>query len=565
MDMKAMHCRPLSRLAPLILFLSCGGQEGTAGGLETYIVQRGDLQMLVREHGEIQPGQSTRIASELDGDAVLIYLIPEGTRVEVGEKLVELDVSEIRDKEANQAIKVAKAEAVRDQAKKNFEIMEEGLNAALTSGQSSLRIAQLRAEKFIGEIASAERPTMGASEAGTNASMVTKLRELLDEEVTRNPLAEANYGDLVEEVMERLRSEDRLEDNLRLEMGEMANLVLRKIDDISLAWADLQLATDKLRHSEDLFAQQFITKNELETDDITHQRQLSNITLAWNDLELLIKFTLKETKIQLAQNVSNAELALQNTIATNDASRVREESMLGSAEAEFALHDYILGRFRGQIDKGIITSPTPGVVVYTKGRGGRMGRNSLEEGSEVRRRQEIINLPDVSQMGVDFSVHEAQIERVAASQRVVVTVDAFPERVFTGTVARVGALPDSTARYNNNDLKVYRAWVDLDGDNADGSLRPGMNAEVEIMVQSVTDAILVPLTAIQLERSLPYVWKVTREGPVAQWVRFGASNLDHAEILEGLDEGEEIYLGVPPGSVPPAFGRLQDGSAAFNR
>jgi multidrug efflux pump subunit AcrA (membrane-fusion protein) len=318
-----------------------------------------------------------------------------------------------------------------------------------------------------------------------------------------------------------------------------------------------------VEHSANLLEQEFITRNEFEKDDISYMRQLSSVTLAWNDLELLIKFTLKETKIQLAQNRTNAELGLSNIIATNEASRVREESALGSAKSESALHEYILNRLTDQIGKGIITSPTPGVVVYARGRGGRMGRNSMEEGNEVRRRQEIINLPDVSQMGVDFSVHEAQIEKVAATQRAIVKVDAFPERIFTGTVVRVGALPDSTARYNNDDLKVYRARVDLDGDNSDGALKPGMNAVVEILVQSLEDVLLVPLTAIQIDRGIPYVWKGTSVGPVAQWVKLGSSNLDVAEVLDGLDDGEMVYLGIPEGSVPPTFG--QEDSASFTR
>jgi multidrug efflux pump subunit AcrA (membrane-fusion protein) len=483
----------------------------------------------------------------------LIYLIEEGAVVAKGEKLAELDVSSIEDKQANQAITVAKAIAALDQAQKNFEIMENSLEAAKSAAESRLIIGKMREEKFIGQAVTAAQPANGGSVAGTNREMVTKLRDLLESEFLDNANAEVNYSGLVNKVTELMG-----EENIDLEMGEMANLVLRQIDNISLARADQKLAEDTLDHSQRLFLMDFITKNEMEKDDIDHKRQLSKVTLAWNDLELLIKYTLLETKITLDQDVRNAALDLESVIATNEATRVRERVELVSKEAEQVLATERLDNWNRQIQNSIIYAPTPGWVVYAKEGGGR-GRQPVEEGVEIRERQALINLPDVTNMIAELKVHEAQVDQVAVGQRAVVKVDAFPERTFVGKVSHVSALPDSGSRFTNNDLKVYKATVAIDGENPDGALRPGMNATVEILVGVVPDIISVPVPGVFHEGVVAYAWKITPDGPTAVIIEIGNNNLSHVEIVEGLQEGDMIYLGTPPGSEAPEFEQPEDG------
>ena len=48
-----------------------------------------------------------------------------------------------------------------------------------------------------------------------------------------------------------------------------------------------------------------------------------------------------------------------------------------------------------------------------------------------------------------------------------------------------------------------------------------------------------------------YVWKVTPEGPMAVTVEIGRNNLSKVEIVEGLQEGDQVFLGTPPGVEAP--------------
>jgi HlyD family secretion protein len=542
----------VSSLCVLLLFAlpACTGEGGTGEQqFDIHTVKRSDLRITVREQGEIQAARNTRVASQLEGSSTVIYLIPEGSVVEEGEKLAELDVSGITDKRATQAISVAKAAAALEQARKRFEIMERQLAAAEKAAHSRLTIAKMRQEKFTGKPAKARAATNGGFIAGTNREMETKLRKLLDSEFLVNAAAEVNYSDLTNEVIELMG-----EEHLDLQMGDMANQILRQTDQISLARSDLELAKDTLSHSQNLFENDFITKNELQRDTIAYDRDLSKVTLAWNDLELLISYTLRESKISLAQDVENAELDLDSVKADNEATRVREEAELVSNDAEFELATERLDNWNRQIANAVIRAPTPGLVVYaTEGGGMGRSREPVEEGMAVRERQALINLPDVTTMIAELKVHEAQISKVALTQPATIEIDAFPERLFTGHVSNVAALPDSGSMFTNQDLKVYKTRVTLDGHNEDRILRPGMTATVEIHIGVLKDVVNVPLPALKRQAEVQYVWKVTPEGPVATRVQLGLNNTTHVEIREGLEEGDRIYLAQPVGTELPEF------------
>lgn len=525
--------------------LSCSGGEARDDPSLVHTVRRGDLAITVRERGELQAARDTRVVSELSGRNTLIYLIPEGSVVEEGDRLAEFDASEIEEKRTDQAISVVRAKAALDQARKRFEVMEKELIAAETTEDSRLQIAQMQAEKLVGQPQHGD----GGQHAGTNREMVAKLEELLGEAVQDDPAVELKYSELVPRVLRLLGPEE----NLDLKMGEIANQVLRQINEISLSRADLELAAETLRHSQTLHAKGFLTKNELDRDRINHQRQLSEIALAWNDLELLINYTLPESLISTQQEVENARLALESVRASNEATRVRESAELEASEAEFELADERLADWTEQVSKKVLYAPTPGLVVY-----GRYDWDEpVYEGMEVRERQEVIILPDVTTMVAELDVHEAQIDKVAEEQKATVHVDAFPGRVFDARVSRVSSLPDPERR---DDVKVYEVKVELTEGN--GPLRPGMNATVVIEVGTLRDVLTVPLPALDRRGDQQFVWLATSEGPVAGPVELGANNLTHVEVVSGLREGDRVHLVRPRGVQAPEAAAADSGTGA---
>lgn len=557
---------PKPSWAPLSCLLglaACGGADrGAVDPSLIHTVARGDLVITVRERGEVEAAVNTKVVSEVEGRATLIHLVKEGSVVKAGDVLATLDTSAIAEKRAEEEIDVAKAEAGVLQARKNVEIMEKEMRATESARESQLEIARLRERKLLGQPRAPHE--VAAGDEGTNAQVLAVLRALLADEPEAdraNGLAgpgETALGAVAEQraaLARRPVSEDLAarvialfdgETNLALKMGDMGNQILQQLSKISLSRADLELATETLRYSEQLAGEGFLTRSELNRDRIDFQRQLADMSLAWNDLELLVTYTLPEERITARQAVADAVLELESQRAIAEARRVRESSELARAESELEIARQNLARLVAQLEKGVLRAPGPGLVVY--------GRHDWDEpvyeGMEIRERQEIVVLPDISSMVAELLVPEAQVDLVAPEQPVKVVVDAFPGREFRGTVATVSTLPDVQGSWRR-DVKVYGVRVAIDGENSKGVLRPGMNATVEVEVGTLRDVLAIPLTALERSGERHYVWKVTPSGPSATEVRIGRNSLTHVEIQDGLAEGDRVHLVPPDGAKLP--------------
>ncbi len=105
----------------------------------------------------------------------------------------------------------------------------------------------------------------------------------------------------------------------------------------------------------------------------------------------------------------------------------------------------------------------------------------IEEGAAVRERQKIFSLPDTSKMRVNTKVHESMVDRIKPGLRSLVRVDAAANEVIKGQVASVAPMADANSSFSS-DIKVYTTFVALEGETARLNLRPGMSAQVEILV-----------------------------------------------------------------------------------
>ncbi len=549
--------------AAVALAAALAGCNGGSGGAPTqdanlFTVHRGDLPITVRENAELQALRETIVRSEVEGQSTIIYIVPEGTVVKEGERLVELDVSELMEKEDNQEISVGKAKNALDQAVIQQGILEKELTTKRNTASSGLRIAALELEKLLGA-ASAR------GSEGRNGDMVRRLRELVAEPKAATPpdatapnggpapdamigqVDPRNYAGLADRVVKLLDIGDG-SDPLGRDMGEMANRILQATDQIRLAMADLKVKEDTVTHSRRLASKKFITRNELERDELAYQSQASKVTIAWNDLELLINYTLDTERIKLKQDYENARLELERVDASNEAERQKSLTDVDAKRKEYEVAKERLENLQLQIKNGVILAPTPGTVVYARIDRNRGGGDAVREGVQVRERQELIILPDTTKMRCLMKVQEAEIDKVMRGQPAYVTVEAFQGETFTGRVTSVAPVADSNSGWQNADRKVYTTLVELDSDNPDGRLRSRMAANVTIMVDTVKQTLPVPLQAVFRDRSTNFVWKRTADGPVATPVKVGRQNKERVAIVSGLDEGDVLYL-VPPSGV----------------
>jgi HlyD family secretion protein len=580
MSVRTHSFRSTVALLALALATACGGGDATPQSNDPALfeLRRDDLPITVRENAELQALSETIVRSEVEGQSTIIFIVPEGSLVKQGDKVVELDVSELVEKRANQAITVAKADAALLQARKEKEILQKELTTTLTTAQSNLRIAEMELERLLG------RPSTGRTE-GRNLDMVERLQALVnpppppvlvdraddvapieDSPVNVRVVDPRSYAGLVEKVYELLTvletgagsdapaaaTAARTSAGQR-DMGDMANKILQQADTIKLAMADLKVKEETYRYSLRLAKKNYMTRNDLEKDQLAFQSQLSKVSLAWNDLDLLISYELARERIKLTQDRDNAGLELERVKGANEALVIKADSELTSREAEYSLAKERLQILDRQIKSAVILAPSPGTVVYARLDRNRGGSESVREGVQVRERQEVIILPDTTKMKCVVKVQEAQVDKVVRGQPAVIVPEAFQGQQFMGRVTSVAPVADSNSGWMTTDRKVYTTVVELDSDNPDARLRSRMAAAVTIMVDTIKDTLPLPLQAVERERSVNYVWKQTPTGPVATVIKVGRQNTERVEVLDGLVAGDRVYLKPPAGVQVPKF------------
>ncbi|MGC6489136.1 MAG: efflux RND transporter periplasmic adaptor subunit [Planctomycetota bacterium] len=563
MNMRLRNNVPVLLVAAAAL-AACGGEEKKSDNrVNLYQVSREDLPINVKEGGELVAVNEVEVKSQIEGSATILSLIPEGTLVKKGDKLVELDVTELVEKRATQEIAVEKARNSLEQARTAQEILEKELQANLNTAESQRQIATMELQKLLGA-------KDGQGSEGKNADMVKRLDELVnpapsdDEPGAADPEAAVeralvsqvhpqNYAGLIAKVRSLLTVKGEAGDPLQRDMGEMANKILQQADTIRLAMADLKVKEDTAAHSRRLAEKQFITRNELERDELAYQSQASKVTIAWNDLELLINYTLQRDKIEFRQNLENAELEVARVMAKNDAERKNSQFDTDAKQKEFEIASDRLETLNRQIKNSVIYSPGEGLVVYSKVSRGRGDSEPVEEGTSVRQYQTIIILPDNSRLKCRIKVQEAMIEKVRRGMPAHISAEVRPNDVMTGRVTYVAPVADSASRWSGNDKKVYTTEVMLDGINRDESLKAGMKAAATITVDSEPNVLTVPIQAVRRDRAVNYIWKDTPEGPVAVAVKVGANNQEKVVVLEGVSEGDMIYRTPPGGQADPKF------------
>ncbi len=327
--------------------------------------------------------------------------------------------------------------------------------------------------------------------------------------------------------------------------GEYPQQLQKLQSEITIAEEELYRAEDKLNGSRRLKEEKYITQTEFEADELAKERSRLKLELAKREREVLENFTHPRNEEQLQSDVAQAEKALDRTKRKAKADMVQARADFKAKDSEFARQKDKLTKIDDQIAKCRLTAPVGGMVVYaTTGQGSWRGNaEPLDEGQQVRERQELIHLPTTTAMMAEVKIHESSLRKVQKDMPVRITVDAVPGKVFWGRVSKIALLPDAQVVWLNPDLKVYSTEIHIETDGS--ALRPGMTCQSEILVEQYDDVLYVPLQSVVRVGGQPVVHVQTSGKPQQRPVQIGMDNNRMIRILEGLEEDEYVLLSPP--------------------
>ena len=219
------------------------------------------------------------------------------------------------------------------------------------------------------------------------------------------------------------------------------------------------------------------------------------------------------------QSVVNYQLKLEKARANMD----EVNTKLRKANREYQEMIDLLNEFT-------VYAPKAGMVIYRRSWDGQ--KQGI--GATINIWDPVVaELPNLTEMKSCTYVNEIDISKVKVGQSVIIGIDAFPDKEYTGKVTEVANIGE---QMRNSNAKVFEVIIDVN--EFDSILRPAMTSKNMIITDVIDSVLYVPIECLHSNDSMTYVYL----GRTKQQVILGKSNENEIIIRAGLEEGQEIYL-----------------------
>ena len=303
--------------------------------------------------------------------------------------------------------------------------------------------------------------------------------------------------------------------------GDYKQLEETALAEILVAQENLRRAQQVVEFSTRMAERGYRSKIQLEADRFAHEKAKTDLKVAETKLDVLQNFTKKKSLTQYESDIRTAEAKTK------------------ADEATYNLEHQKYLDLKQQVEVCTIRAPQAGQVVYASSQGWRdEDEPVIKAGTLVRERQVIVRLPDPKRMQVEAQINEARVALLRSDMPAIVRVDAFPDARLRARVTRVNEFPEPE-RWNSTN-KRYLTFIEV-LDEYPG-IRPGLTAQVEVIVSEQPAVLQVPVQAVVQHAGQHYC--VVREGEAvrAKAVLLGDSNEKHVIVEEGLEEGEVVAI-----------------------
>jgi len=585
-------------LLTLGYFLKPGSKAKDVGA--TFVARKGPLDITVLEGGSVESEEKGEIKCEVKGGqgVKILKIVEEGYQVteedmRTNKVLAELDSADLRNKITQQEITFGSTVASLTDAQEGFDIQLNQNLSDVKAAEQKAAFARMDFEKYMGDQAANQiiaqlRLLAGPSErtvsatnvtekatpaAGTTTSGETHSQGLTtvtsktnspaspDNSIaTASPaVAAANANQKASSTTaETAPGQETADPETVIDFSKYADIAqlgdgeakqkLRELQDaVQIAQKELQQGQSTLDGTKRLFDKDFVTKIELEKDQLAYDNCVLKVKKAETALNLFSKYEFRKSAEEALSKYTESLRELDRTRKGAVSKMAQADAKLKSAQARHSVEERQLKELTDQLDKCVIKAQRPGLVVYGSGGDVRYWRDEeqIREGATVREGQTILTIPDMRKMCIKVKIHETYIKRIAKGQKVHITADAFPDREMEGEVSQVGVLPDSEGSWLNPDMKLYRTTITISG--RQDWLRPGMNTKVQIIVNQLADVVHVPVQAISPHEGKKLCYVAAGPKVEQREVEVGDFNDEFIEIKKGLKEGERVCLRSPSG------------------
>ena len=335
--------------------------------------------------------------------------------------------------------------------------------------------------------------------------------------------------------------------------GEVVAKRLQLALAVETAEKDYSRLAKKFDSSQKLFEQKFLSKDELDQDEIALLNADAALKKARLDVTVYEDYTYLKDKQTKESDLKQATDELERAILRTGLQIDGLITNLATQRGYLDKRKEKLAKETAQLSKCVVTAPASGMVVYASSLGDRREEDErLRVGRTLWRNQLVMIIPDTTNMVAQIKVNEALSGLVKKGQRATITCDAYPENVFEGEVIAVGVLA-SGGGWRDPNRRDYTVDIKIN-DLENVQLKPSMRCSTEIFVERVENELFVPIHAVHRSGELTWVWVQDGNGYSQRRVEIGKFSEVFVVVHKGLDEGEGVLLRNPDlGSVVSDF------------
>ena len=458
---------------------------------KTEMVRVGEFRVKIRETGNLEPLVSVEVKSNVSGEIEQL-LIEEGDYVEKGQELLRLDDEQVSERRKQAQANLGSSRASLEQARSQ---------TFLTEKRQSSDIQQLKNAVKSAEATLASVEATATQQLSSAKTDIERSRNMLEQD--RIALSQAKItlqqAEIQLEQNQANESSAKIEfDNVSAEYERQKDLYTKKyVSKKSLEDAELRLSQVKSSYQT---AQKNVTsqtksiesqKRNIEARDRAIANRQATIRLQEQNLGT-IKTSQEANTERSRADLESAKIRLQQALETVEQetsvsinSEIQAQSGLLRAESALQSIDDELGWT-------VVKAPLSG----------RVTRLAFEEGEIVMGSRSgygsqgpaILVISDLSKMVVKTRINEAEISKVALRQQAEITIDAYPNLLFSGEVTEIA--PSANTGQGSGSSGVVAFEVVIEIATSEYELLPGMSANVDIIVFDEASVLQLPIEAV---------------------------------------------------------------------
>ncbi len=510
----------------------------------TVTAETGEIAIKVSETGTLEPVTKVDVKSRVGGRVLKIFVRP-GDRVSVGSALATVDPTEVSRQVASVQAQLQASQAGLSQSRENYSLSLQTTALAIRRAEVGLENSKVSLREAAVNVKDAEVGLKDAEVGLANAAVgITQAVKRVEQASAPSRIqdvqqAEQSARRIQSQIVDAKRTLERRK--LLLAKGYVSQQDVDSAQtQIDLAEADLASAQERVGLLKEGPRKEDIAPTQIGVDTAKMAVETAKVRVE------TAKVRVEQSKVRYNQAqvaVKTAELQLATERANARQAQVRSKDILRS-QADVAQSENRLAEQSVQLSETRIVAPIAGEVTG----------KYLEEGELVAsatagfaQGAAIVTIADLTKMQVKVNVNEVDVSRLSVGLPVEVRVDGIQETTFHGRVVSLAPASLTSTQVGNNSGSssgnIVRFEVKIAVTERDKRLRPGMTANVDILLSQKSKVLVLPTEALRKGNKVLVVTGVGEKAvKTERTVEVGLKDEARVEIVSGLKPGDKVEV-----------------------